>query len=106
MKEEYILRSMLLNSIVIHIFVSLKAKGHGHRVKVPNFISMLFGNPIGKGAMPEFPLLFGSANLISLIFGLLFFFFIGRRMGGTIYGYMWISLILLSTMYDLIKYKD
>lgn len=106
MREEFILRSILVCFFVNYLVMYSKAKEKENVVKVPKIVSILFGAPIGIGVIPEFVLLYGIANIISLIVGLTCYFFIGKKVGGGIYIYTWIALTLIVTIYDLIKYKD
>jgi hypothetical protein len=95
MREEYILRSIVLWFLIIYLLTYFKAKKEANIIKVPNFISLLFGSPIGAGFLPIFTLLCGIANMISFIVGLACYFIIDESLGGTIYIYMWASLTLI-----------
>lgn len=106
MREETILRSILLWFSLNYVIAYFKAKSEEHLVKVPKYISILFGAPVGIGIMPEFYLLFNSANFISLIIGIQVYFFIDKTLGGITYAIAVVTLSLIAALYDAIKYKD
>ncbi|MHC1681585.1 MAG: hypothetical protein AB6733_01275 [Clostridiaceae bacterium] len=106
MREEIILRLIFLWFSLNYVIAYFKAKSEEHLVKVPKYISILFGAPVGIGIMPEFIFLFNSANFISLIIGILVYFFIDKTLGGFTYAITFVTLFLIVTLYDAIKYKD
>lgn len=106
MREEYILRSIVSLFLAIYLVTYFKAKKEENIIKVPNYISLLFGAPIGIGFMPIFTLLSSFANMVSFIVGLACYFIIDKGLGVNIYIYMWVSLTIIVSIYDIIKYGD
>jgi hypothetical protein len=85
------------------MFIYFKAKREGDLIEVPNAISFIFGAPLGIGVMPKYALLLSLANLTSLIVGLLFYFLVNKSLGGNIYIFSWIILVIIAAVYDEIK---
>jgi hypothetical protein len=103
MREEIILKSILLWFFINYIFLYFKSKREGELIEVSNAISLIFGAPVGIGIMPKYSLLLNFANLTSLILGLLFYYLFDKTIGGNVYIFSWIILVIIVAIYDEIN---
>lgn len=88
------------------LFYYLGRKNRGTVIKVPAFVSIIFGAPIGIGRMSIESLLANISNLVSLFIGIIFYFLTNQLTALKVYCGTLIITFLITNIVSGIVEKD